>query len=112
MTMSVNHLLQFCPLGIIVFTFMQIHIQYSIWDETVKSSNSFENELHFRTQIAARSTSKVISVNILRIFRITVKDGMHASSVLVFQGMSETSRVITFHACKFRVYVPYVSNRM
>jgi hypothetical protein len=77
-----------------------------IWHETVESSNSIENELNFRVQTAARSTSKVISVNILRdilSFSLLGKE-WHASSVPVFQGMSETSRVIlTSHACKFRV---------
>ena len=33
-----------------------------IWHETVESSNSIENELNFRVQTAARSTSKVTSV--------------------------------------------------
>ena len=70
---------------------------------TVESSNSIENELNFRVQTAARSTSKVISVNILRpdilSFSLLGKE-WHASSVPVFQGMSETSQVITSHACK------------
>ena len=40
---------------------MQIRIQYkiSIWHETVESSNSIENEINFRVQTAARSTSRV-----------------------------------------------------
>ena len=77
-----------------------------ILHETVESSNSIENELNFRVQIAARSTSKVTSVI------TSLGKEWHASSVSVFQGMGEMSRVITSHACKFRVYVPYVSNRM
>jgi hypothetical protein len=60
---------------------------------TVESSNSIENELNFRVQTAARSTSKVISVNILRpdilSFSLLGKE-WHASSVPVFQGMSES----------------------
>ena len=43
-------------------------VQHMIWHETVESSNSIEIELNFRVQTAARLTSKVISVNILRIF--------------------------------------------
>ena len=79
---------------------------------TVESSNSIENELNFRVQTAARSTSKVISVNILRpdilSFSLLGKE-WHASSVSVFQGMSQ---VITSHACKLArsvdIYFPHI----
>ena len=76
---------------------------------TIESSNSIENELKFRVQTAARSTSKVISVNILRpdilSFSLLGKE-WHASSVPVFQGMSETSQVINISCMQVSRSIP------
>jgi hypothetical protein len=73
------HIFVFCPINFFWNRLFLQSVNTNIWisaptiidipaplHETVESSNSIENELNFRVQTAARTTSKVISVNILR----------------------------------------------